>query len=277
MNSNIDRDSTALFLYDLNVVLDYDYAEPNRELFQELVPHFAQHSELPLANRIVAAYADLKSVGEIGKRSLHFRGIVTAALIRSASVALGKYRTLIVLDIAKQICPEILSDSLWRSLLFRQMEDEMPSWLNSLAFRWTQWQINIGFTKFELKRALKLVEPRGFEHLVTWALEQSCPDEPSRERFVAWLLNLVHSRIAEDTAHFQIEEVDIIQCLDRIEEAAVPFLEQRIARNGQGWEQRRQDALKLELQTQIKGRGGDPDFRPTDTGDDFEEIWEATE
>ena len=247
-SSNGVQDSTAHFLYDLNVVLDYDYAERDRDLFPELSPHFAQHPELPLADRIVTAYGSLKSTDGSENRSLQFRGIVTAALMRSASVALGAYRTLVVLDVAKKVCPEFLSDDIWRRLLFRQEDQELPSWLSALAFRWSQWRCHIALSKNDWSRALKLVEAAGFETLAKWGLEQECPDEPNQGRFVTWLLRLARSRIEEDAARFREEEVDPSQSLERLEDGATPRIEHVFDQDEHTFAQWREQTQRQELE-----------------------------
>lgn len=204
-----------LFLYDLNVELDYNYADPDRDLFPELAPHYAQFSSLPLTKRIVAAYDAIKGT----PKDCIFLGIVTGALVRSANVALGKNRTLVVIDIAKDICPEVLSDDLWQHLIFRQVESEIPAWLRALALRLERWQINISLSRKDWKRAIHSVDPTGFETLVRWALTQIARKESDRAGFRQWLFEEAKRRLAKDQLQFQRSEIDIVDTEFRLYDA----------------------------------------------------------
>ena len=71
-------DRVAQFLYDINVELNLNYADPSRDLFPEFAPHYAQYPDLPVASRLTAALGKLANPAEV----LKVQGVVTAALMR---------------------------------------------------------------------------------------------------------------------------------------------------------------------------------------------------
>ena len=215
---SIEVDPVADFLYDVNVALDYAYAIPDRVIFPELAPRYAQYPELPLVARLLAAYDDLKRERE-GKR---FLGIIQAALVRCSSFPMGTYRSLAVLDVARVLWPEHFSPNLARSLLFIQAERELPDWIGELASRWMNWpQKQVDLSLDQWVRAVATVEPRRLQTLVFWGFDQPAPHGLSPEKFVDFLFEEACARLSRGDDDVQKSRIDVVRCLHALNDAAI--------------------------------------------------------
>ena len=211
-----EPDRIQVFLYDLNVELDYDYADPSRELFADLAPHYAQHAHLPLSERVAAAYFDLKD-GALRQR---FYWTVSGAIARSAGINLGHYRTLVLLEIALEICPEAISNDHWRHLLFRLPKPKLADWLADLALRLERWDINVTLRRRDWTRMVDTVHPRGFENVLRWGFKQQAEDAPSQIEFSRWLLQQVRTRLSRNEPDFSHAGLDVGEVMSRLRDDA---------------------------------------------------------
>ena len=215
---SIEVDPVADFLHDVNVALDYAYAKSDRVIFPELAPRYAQYPELPLVPRLLAAYDDLKNTRE----GLSFLGIIQAALVRCGSFPMGTYRSLAVLDVARELWPEHFSPKLASDLLFIQAERELPDWIGELVSRWANWpQKQVDLSLDQWVRAVATVEPRRLQTLVLWGFDQPTPNGLSPEKFVDFLFEEAYARLSRGDDDVQKSRVDVVRCLHALNDAAI--------------------------------------------------------
>jgi hypothetical protein len=253
-------DPAEQFLHDLNVLLDFCYADPQRPLLKDLAPQFAFHADLPLGERIVASYEPVR----LSVKGDVFRQTVSEALKRCANAALGLDRSLLVIEIAHSICPESFSDEIWGRLMLRQKETEQPQWLRALAIRLLRWDIHVSMPTSIWLRVIRIVHPTGFEPLVRWGIHQSTSDH-ANGKFAIWLIAQARHVLSDHASQFLAEEVDVQEtalALDESEDLLCtsyshtsPVLEPQAKSED--------SRLRAELQRQLGSSGADPGLYQT--------------
>jgi hypothetical protein len=211
--TTLGPDPAAQFLRDLNVLLDIDYADPQRPPLQALAPQFAFHADLPAGERIVASFKAVQRTAQ----GVAFLDTVSEALKRCANTNLGLDRSLLVVDIAHSICAESFSDELWQRLMLRQTTAEQPHWLRALALRLSRWDDHVSLPALTWQRVIRGVHPTGFEPLVRWGIRQSAPEHDSG-KFGLWLIGQARHVLSDHAIHFLSEEVGLTETASALDE-----------------------------------------------------------
>ena len=195
----------AQFLHDIEVELGLRFADPQRLPMRLLMPYYARHAGLGPAERIVAAWRDLRDP----QASAMVRGVVSGALQRCANLPLGIDRSLVVLDAALVICPEVLGDNLWHHLWLRQEAARQPRWIRDLVLRLTRMKIRCRLPQEDLLRGIELVHPSGFEPLLRWICSYGV-DGPGATGLAIDLLNKARERLLAR----EIDGCEVAVCSD---------------------------------------------------------------
>lgn len=121
-------------LYDIQVELDYEYADSTRELFPFFQPVYRRSPDLLLQDRMRKCYGALTD-----KTKHHVRRAIIESCRRCAMHWLGLWRSLEVLDLALFVAPESLSSATVSGLL--RLKDPADAgvrgeWLVLLIRRW---------------------------------------------------------------------------------------------------------------------------------------------
>lgn len=135
---NKDMIATQL-LYDIGVLLEENYADPEREVFPFLQPAFSLDPHTPFGQRFFSAFAK----SDLGQQTL-IRAGLAEALQRCCAQWLGLWRGLDVFDLHQMIAPEALSSDMKRQLIaLRSTEhpDQRAIWIDQLLGRWHRLKI----------------------------------------------------------------------------------------------------------------------------------------
>lgn len=137
----LDKDTIATqILYDINVGLEENYAEPDRQLFPFLQPHYSLERQLPFQERFLTAWNAVTDDQRLAVK----RG-VEEALRRCGAQWLGLWRGLEVFDLQLKLGPEFLSTDLLTQLLClrpNSRPEQRAIWLDLLLARWKKAGIN---------------------------------------------------------------------------------------------------------------------------------------
>ena len=210
-DESLDR-LTKNFLYDINVSLDAEYADPSRQLFECFWPAFPDFADLDISSAIVSSYATLES-----NTRANALAVVRCALNCCVADYLGLQRTLVVIDIAKQISPDALTPFVWSKLLARAADGDRPRWVGELGYRWSRWGTNLFFPIATWTEAINVVDIRRFVRFVGWALEQSAPDTMDSAKFAEKIFTIASRRLTRDSATFRDAGLDDIAAEELLE------------------------------------------------------------
>jgi hypothetical protein len=198
----------AQFLYDIQIFLGYEYAQFEHHLFFDFAPEFSQLRDLPLAEHLAQAYANIHDA----RRRASIRELIGGALERCSNAPLGVRRSFVIIDLAHRIAPELFSNELWRKLLWRVNEPTaLSNWVGSLFLKWAQWNIEVTLSESEILKAIDIVAPSLFLNLIEYV---STLTIASSETSLVRIINAASIRIKRDHLKFTEDEIDHVEIND---------------------------------------------------------------
>jgi hypothetical protein len=200
MPSNIDR-QVEVFLFDLDVILDNEYAAPGRRLFDMFWPSYPKHAGLPIDEALTHSYNDLS-----GSARSNAREIVIGAIDQISTQYLGRYRSLVVIDVAQKICPEHLT-SRWRKLLALKIIDDRSIWLGELARRWARSELQLRLDEDEVRLVFSHIRVRDLLPVLRWAVVRLEVAGLTSEQKPILLHTLLNARRNEISSKFVDEKI----------------------------------------------------------------------
>lgn len=214
MNQTVSR-QVEEFLHDIAVELGDEYADPSRDMFPMLMPYYALTRADHPTDRIVVAYQKLKLAGAIEQGN--FRSIVAEALHRCTCMDLGRHRTLMVMDLAKEVCPEVFNLQLWFQLFLRASVEMQAVWLAALGQRLQRWKVVLSsFPKDSWLHVVSLLDPVGLVIWTRWATTHCGFRGLEMGEKSSWLDQVAMNRIDTFSKEATYSEVDFDEVRSQI-------------------------------------------------------------